>query len=273
MSEGLKARAEAAKAGGRAEVKATGARGAEVPSEAIVFEVGDDPEVVPVRVAWKRVMRFCRALPKGSTATVNTKAGGSYTYRYRGIDDVISLAGRAMREMGVDVVPIEITPVFKTLGQMNSCTVAITYKVTGQSTDASDYFEIKSLGEGLDLGDKAALKAQTQAYRTAMITALSLPTYDLSLDSDATPIERPVPPTPEETRDEILRPNTSVQRLVAIQGELRNDRERAAAFVTVEGKQVRLWDLVVDTRKTRTDAIERLNRDVEGRADAPEAES
>src|ERR1043165_6258816 len=51
----------------------------------------DDPEAVPTKVAWARVMRFCRGLPKNSVAQVKDKTGKVlYTYKYRGVDDVVS---------------------------------------------------------------------------------------------------------------------------------------------------------------------------------------
>lgn len=199
----------------------------------VVFDVGEDPESVPVRYAWARVMRFCRALPKGSTATVSTSKGGSFSYRYRGVDDVVSLAGAALREFGVMINPVKIDVTHR-VGTPSWCKVDVTYSVT--SLGEGEIVGV-SCGEALDFGDKALVKALTQAYRVFLTTALSLPTYDVSMDSDARPITRPMPPSPFELRDEMLDPKTSLDRLRAILDALQRDQDLATTKVPVpDGK-------------------------------------
>jgi ERF superfamily len=248
MTETLKARAAAARtgpAGGRSDPGKTG--DSAVPT--IDFEVGDDPEAVPVKVAWARAMRFCRALTKGSTARVNGKDGKLlYTYKYRGVDDVVTLAGVAFRHFGIMVVPVEVVVEYRPAGQMVACYATVTYEVSslGEGT-----FRGTVKSEGIDNGDKATVKAEQQAFRVFLTTALCLPTYDPTMDSDATPMVRPEPPGPFGVRDEILAPGTSVQRLIAIQSELRHDPALAATAVPVGDEEIRLWDLVVRTRKAR----------------------
>jgi hypothetical protein len=193
-------------------------------------------------------MRFCRALPKGSTATVTTKSGASYTYHYRGIDDVLSLAGAALREHGVLVMPIEKHAEYRAIGQANVCTLKATFEVSSLGEGS---FQGVALGEGVDLGDKATVKAETQAHRTFMVQALSLPTYDISADSDANPVQRPEPPGSFAIRDEILDPKTSLGRLKAIRSELQRDSALAAEMVPDGESNVHLWDLLTRVGKAR----------------------
>jgi hypothetical protein len=214
-----------------------------------IVEMGSDPEAVPVRQAWARAMRICKALTKGSTARVNNKEGKFlYSYQYRGVDDVVTLAGLAFREVGVMVVPVEIATEYRPAGQMVTCFATVTYEVS--SIDGSSFRGVVR-SEGIDNGDKATVKALQQAYRVFLTTALTLPTYDPTTDSDATPILRPEPPSPLELRDEIVNPQTSLSRLLAISGELKRDNSLAATRVPVGDREVTLWDLCVETGKAR----------------------
>lgn len=214
------------------------------PEAVIEFEVGDDPEAESVKVAWHRVIRFCRALSKGSTARVNTKGGGSYEYKYRGADDVVSLAGAAIREFGIMITPVEIKSEHRVTGQATWCKVEVTYEITAIGDDKGVIRGV-SQGEAIDFGDKALAKALTQCFRIFLTTALSLPTYDVSMDSDASNVQRPAPPTPEELRDNMMQ-TTDKQRLLAIRGELQRDAALASVQVDVPwegGKRMTLWDL------------------------------
>lgn len=219
-----------------------------------IVEVGEDPEPVPVRVAWARAMRICKALTKGSTAEVKNREGKFlYSYKYRGIDDVVTLAGLAFREVGVMVVPVDIQIEYRPAGQMVTCYATVTYEVS--SIDGSSFRGVVR-SEGIDNGDKATVKALQQAYRVFLTTALTLPTYDPTHDTDATPMVRPEPPSPLEMRDEILNPNTSLQRLKAITSQFRQEQDLAATVVPHGDRQVTLWDLHVEVVKARTAAPE-----------------
>lgn len=238
-------------AAGRIQPTGNGTRGGADTGQAepiIIEEVGEDPEAVHVKVAWARAMRFCRALSKGSTARVTNKEGKLlYTYQYRGIDDVVTLAGMAFRQFGVMVMPVEVVTEYRP-GHMKECHVLATYEITslGEGTMRAT---IRS--EGMDLGDKSTVKAEQQAFRIFLTTALCLPTYDPTMDSDATPLTRPEPPSPLELRDHILDPNTSAQQLKARLGELKRDPDLAATKVPVGDEQVTLWDLCTRTGKAR----------------------
>jgi hypothetical protein len=251
----LRSRARASQSPGAKGDSTHTASGAE---PVIDFEVGDDPEAVPVRVAWARVMRFCRALSKGSTAKVVTKGGGSYEYKYRGVDDVVSLAGAGMREFGVIVMPAEIKTEYRA-GNPNWCAVEVTYAILSINSDDPGYLKGVARGEAFDFGDKATVKAEQQAFRVFLTTALSLPTYDVSMDTDATPV-MPTLPSPTALRDEMLQPNIEVQRLLAIRGELQRDAQAGGTLAVTkvpvpdgQGGEAEesLWDLNTRRGKER----------------------
>src|SRR4051812_30021882 len=61
----------------------------------------EDIEIVPVHVAWVRVMRDVKSVDKRSTAKINTQDGKSYSFNYRGIDKVLNAVGPALRRHGV----------------------------------------------------------------------------------------------------------------------------------------------------------------------------
>lgn len=234
-------------------------RGSDLPTETdpvLIFEIGDDPEAVPVKVAWSRVMRFCRAVPKGGRATIKT-ATGSYSFVYRGIDDILNAVGPALRLFGAEIFPVKVEPAYTTVGRMNICTVIVTYRI--QSLGDGEIIT-QGAGEGADVGERATTKAQTYAFRNMLIAALCLPTIDPKLDADVVNVERPEPPGALALRDEMLDPGTSQQRLLAIRGELRRDKDLARETVEVplgSGTQESLWDLNTRIGKERDAAASR----------------
>jgi hypothetical protein len=240
MTQSLRERA-------RQQGEGNGGRAEADPAEPVlVFEIGDDPEAVPVKVAWSRVMRFCRAVPKGGKATIKT-ATSSYSFIYRGIDDILNAVGPALRLFGAEIFPIEVRPTYSTTGRMNICTVVVTYRI--ESLGEGEIIT-QGAGEGADVGERATTKAQTYAYRNMLIAALCLPTMDPRLDADVVNVQRPEPPSPFALRDEMLEPDIRRDRLLAIFGELKRDPFLAGARVPVpDGKggerEESLWDLNV----------------------------
>lgn len=218
------------------------ATGSEAVIDFTVVEEGD-PEKVDVKVAWARAMRWCRALPKNSTAEVKDKTGRLlYKFKYRGIDDVVTLAGMAFRQFGVTVVPIKID-VEHRIGQPSTCMVTVTYRIT--SLGEGEIIGV-SRGESIDFGANATIKAEQQAFRLFLTTALCLPTHDPTMDSDAAPILRPQPPTPAALRDEMLNPKTSTQRMRALLSELKADPKLGATRVPVPDDSSNMYESLYD---------------------------
>jgi hypothetical protein len=211
----------------------TGGTVATASEATIEVEVGEDPEAVPVKVAWSRAMRFCKALEKGSKAVVKEKGTGKvlFTYNYRGADDVVTLAGVAFRLFGVIVTLVKLEPVYRNNGQAVTCLMTAHWKIESLGDGQIDAV---SCSEAMDYGgDKATVKASTQALRIFLTNQLMLPTGKVSWDSDASPSRLPPLPTPEELRDEMLSPETSRQRMSTIFKTLKDDPDLGSQVVAV----------------------------------------
>lgn len=123
----------------------------------------------------------------------NTQHG----FSFRGIDAILNAVGPVLRKHKVIVLPrldsiVETTvEVGRNRTRMGHVTVQVTY--TFVATDGSE-LACKVPGEAMDSGDKAASKAMSVAFRTALIQALALPTDEPDPDgslyerSDAPPL-------------------------------------------------------------------------------------
>lgn len=211
----------------------------------------EDVEMVPVVVAWIRVMRDVKSIDKKSTAKINTSDGKSYSFNYRGIDKVLNAVGPALRRHGVIVVPHQIEPHYSTAGRMRECTLRVTYRVYGPK---GDHIEMAGVGEGLDIGERATPKALTTAYRNMLITALTIPTEDPKMDPDVVDIQREAPPirTADDYFQEINDPKVGLNRLHQIRRELQTRPDIAASMhVQFDGVEVKLSDLLSEVGKTK----------------------
>ena len=105
-------------------------------------------------------------------------------YNFRGIDAVVNAVGPALRKHGVVVVPnvdaVEYADVQTSTGKpANACRVRVTYTFhAGES-----HINSSVVAEAWDHGDKAAPKAMSVAFRTALLQALALPTDEPDPDS------------------------------------------------------------------------------------------
>lgn len=137
--------------------------------------------------AFQSVMKDVRAIEKGDQ---NTQQG----FRFRGIDAVMQAVGPVLRLHGVFIIPTgqemhSETYQTRNGDSMRNVTVTMQYRIYGPG---GDYFDGVSFGEAADAGDKAVTKAQSVAYRTFLLQALTVPTGDA--DPDASTHERVAPP-------------------------------------------------------------------------------
>lgn len=180
----------------------------------------EEPEQVPVYVAWSRVMGEVRGIRKGALFGIE---GQSNSYRFRGVDDALNAFGPACRLHGVLVLPVKTEASYrdvKTSGGKPSreCTVTVTYKIIGPT---GDHIEVQSVGESMDSADKGTAKALSTSLRSLLFLGGLVPTNDA--DPDSANIERGEAPvrSADSYRDEILNKKTSVDRLNQIRIELR----------------------------------------------------
>ena len=106
-------------------------------------------------------------------------------FMFRGIDAVVNAVGPILRKHGVIVVPnvehVTYDVVQTTTGKpATACRVLVTY--TFYASDGSS-IDSRVAAEAWDAGDKAAPKAMSVAFRTALLQALALPTDEADPDS------------------------------------------------------------------------------------------
>ena len=116
------------------------------------------------------------AIGKDKQATIKTQAG-SFSYQFRGIDDVLDALHPALIECGVTITP----QVRDVLPITDGVLLTIDYVI---GNVAGDTITATFVGEGRDRGDKAAQKAQSNAYKYMAFQTFCIP-VDVS-DSDNT---------------------------------------------------------------------------------------
>ncbi|MFC5144237.1 ERF family protein [Streptomyces aureoversilis] len=187
------------------------------------YEPGpDDPEMVPVHLAWLRVRRDVRAIAKGEQYN-----GGGTRFNFRGVDTVVNTFGPVTLRHGVNIFPAAVEADYRDTttskgNKMRECTVRVSWLIIGPKGDT---ITAQSQGEALDSADKGTAKAQSVALRVLLLTGGLTPTHDK--DPDSSYIERgnEAPARSAESyRDEILDMKTSPGRLKQISYELGNLR-------------------------------------------------
>lgn len=215
------------------------------------YEPGeDDPDMVPVGVAWLRVRRDIRAIGKGELY----KAPGT-TFNFRGVDTVVNVFGPVTLKHGINVLPSKVEATYgekstKNGGKMRECSVLVTWTVMGPKGDT---LTLQTMGEALDTADKATTKAQSVALRTLLLGFGLTPTHDT--DPDADRIERGIEAparSAESYRDELLDPKTSPGRIQQIGYEVSNLRMLNAKVANENGDMETLDSLGPRIYKERT---------------------
>ncbi|MGW1463881.1 ERF family protein [Streptomyces sp. NPDC002308] len=215
---------------------------APLPDPMADYEPGDDdPEMVPVHLAWLRVRREVRAIAKRE----QYNAAGT-RYNFRGVDTVVNTFGPVTLKHGISVFPVQVDAEYRDTttskgNKMRECTARVTWLIIGPTGDT---LTAQSQGEALDSADKGTAKAQSVALRVLLLFSGLTPTHDQ--DPDATRIERgnQAPARSAESyRDEIVDPKTSQSRLQQISYELGNLRMLGRKVTNEVGEQETLDDL------------------------------
>jgi hypothetical protein len=114
-----------------------------------------------------------------------------------------------------------------------------------------DTLTLQTMGEALDLADKATTKAQSVALRTLLLSSGLTPTHDADPDSER--IERgeaPVRPAVSYV-EEVAHPRTSASRLKQIYYELRTTQQLGAVVTNEVGDEEPIGEMVVRLGKER----------------------
>ncbi|MFD4257771.1 ERF family protein [Streptomyces sp. NPDC058534] len=224
---------------------------APAPDPMADYEPGeDDPDMVPVHIAWLRVRKDVRAIAKGEQYN-----GGGTRFNFRGVDTVVNTFGPVTLKHGINIFPVGIEAEHRDTttskgNKMRECTVTVSWMVMGPKGDTLPTL-LKTRGEALDSADKGTAKAQSVALRVLLLTGGLTPTHDK--DPDASHVDRgeaPVRPAVQYL-DEITHPQTSAGRLRQIHYELRQTNQLGVLLTNEVGDEERAGDLVVRIGKER----------------------
>jgi hypothetical protein len=209
-----------------------------------------DAELVPVHVAWARVMADVQSISK---ADQRSDTGGRYAFR--GVDRVVNAVGPALRRHGVLVLPTRILEVeyreSRTTNNkvMQDIAVRVQWTIVGPGGDQLP--PVESAGQATDTSDKGTAKAVSVAQRVLFLTALHIPTQDPDVDRGHERGER-LAAKPTDYRDEISDPRTSLSRLRQIRAELRQHNLGGALVVNEVGDEEPLLAMCERIGKERT---------------------
>ena len=122
-------------------------------------------------------------------------------YNYRGIDDALRELNPLLSKHGVYLQLVDLVPTFLDAGTTKSGNTQVRCVVVGKVRFVSDdgsYTEASLVGEGVDTGDKAMMKAQANGLKYVLWYTFCVPT-DEKKDSEA--FEDPdTGPAPARTR-------------------------------------------------------------------------
>lgn len=179
--------------------------------------------------AFSAVMGDVQGIRKGDRNT-------QQNFNFRGIDAVLNAVGPALRKHGVVITPhaesIDVER-YQTAkgGHMQGVIVQMRYTVLGPEGDS---FEGSAYGQASDAGDKAVTKAESVAYRTFLLQALTVPTDEP--DPDASSHERGSRSTSRQKPSE--RVDAAVAAITACTDPVKLDEiEQYAGQVGVAGVQ------------------------------------
>ncbi|MGY5048246.1 ERF family protein [Streptomyces sp. 900105755] len=213
------------------------------------YEPGDDdPEMVPVHLAWLRVRKDIRGIAKGEEYN-----DGYSRYNFRGVDATVMAFAPVTMRHGVNVVPHRVEATYRDTKTAKGkatreCTVTITWHIIGPR---GDVIVAQSQGEALDSGDKGTAKAQSVALRVLLLNGGLVPTGDP--DPGSSTIDRGEASVRSAVSylDEICDPNTSAGRLRQIHFELKQGNLLGALITNEVGVEERIGDMVVRIGKER----------------------
>lgn len=142
------------------------------------------------------------AVKKDIGAVGKGERNAAQGFNFRGIDAVLNAVAGPLMKHGVMVFPsvVEVNKGTATTAKgstMNTYILTVDYTFT----DGEDSITTRVVGEAFDSGDKAASKAMSVAYRTALIQALSLPTDEPDPDQD---VYEATPEVPQMSDEDLL---------------------------------------------------------------------
>lgn len=140
--------------------------------------------------AMVEVMREVREVGKNGTGP---REAGSYGYRK--LDDAVDAVGAALRTVGLLLVPVEVvaheihqTVVPTKEGSRTWTTATVTMRWRYIHPEDGSFQDVVMAGEGRDMGDKATGKANSNAWKNALVQSLNIPVQGLPEVEDEHPV-------------------------------------------------------------------------------------
>lgn len=140
--------------------------------------------------AMVQVMRLVREVGKNGTGP---REAGSYGYRK--LDDAVDAVGAALREVGLLLVPVEVvsheirqTVVPAGEGSRTWTTATVTMRWRYIHPEDGSTQDVVMAGEGRDMGDKATGKANSNAWKNALVQSLNIPVQGMPEVEDEHPV-------------------------------------------------------------------------------------
>lgn len=212
--------------------------------------------------AMVEVMRKVREVGKNGTGP---REAGSYGYRK--LDDAVDAVGAALREVGLLLVPVEVidhevrqTVVPAGEGSRTWTTATVTMKWRYIHPEDGSFQDVEMAGEGRDMGDKATGKANSNAWKNALVQSLNIPVQGMPEVEDehpvigsgqgsaaprsAAPPAQPQPQGGQLTKDEAAR--RTVQALNSLGSVPPAERRAKLDAIAGYARDQGLTDLVVD---------------------------
>lgn len=197
---------------------------------------------------------MCRVMEQVSYLQKDKEMRGGGSYKYISVEAVISALRPEMVKQGIVLVPADMQLVVAEVinGKMNRVMLRVTFTLKHAAT--GEEMPVCTVGEAMDIGDKASNKAMTAARKAALIIAFNIetgndpddvPSYEQQRVSQ--PRQQPAP-QPQKAQPQSDGPplSESVSRLSAGYAACKT----AADFEQLEGQRRDLWSRLVEDTKT-----------------------
>lgn len=151
--------------------------------------------------------------------TKDQKHGGfGESYNYRGIDDALGALHPLLAKHGVFMALTDLDPEYHDGGTTAKGKALVRCVLTGKArffADDGSFVEVAFVGEGVDGGDKAMMKAQANGLKYVIWYSFCVPTSEKK-DSEAFEDEDVAKPAPAPARTRKAKPVDNLDGTLAI---------------------------------------------------------
>lgn len=161
-------------------------------------------DTVAMEAPMKIYGSMAKILADFPTVSKDQKHGGfGESYNYRGIDDALAALHPLLAKHGVFLALTDLDPEYHDAGTTKAGKTLVRCVLTGKArfyADDGSYVEVAFVGEGVDGGDKAMMKAQANGLKYVVWYSFCVPTFGEKKDSEAFEDEDVAKPAPAPLR-------------------------------------------------------------------------